>query len=57
MAEGEKQRRYRVSGTDDYDDVHAYETDDAERAEGMRQIMAEDLENVELSDRSQEPPL
>ena len=46
MATG--QRRYRVSGTDDLDDVHAFETDDRERAEEMRAIMAEDLEDVEL---------
>jgi len=48
---GDKQRRYRVSGTDDYGDVHAFETDDADRAADMRQIMGEDLENVELVDR------
>jgi hypothetical protein len=29
----ESSRRYRVSGTDDLGDVHAFETDDRERAE------------------------
>ena len=41
-------RRYRVSGTDDLGDVHAFETEDRERAEEMRAIMGEDLEDVEL---------
>jgi hypothetical protein len=45
------QRRYRVSGTDDLGDVHAFETDDRERAEEMRAIMGEDLEGVGLEDR------
>ena len=45
------ERRYRVSGTDDYDDVHAFETDDQERAEEIKAIMGEDLNDVSLKDR------
>jgi hypothetical protein len=45
-------RRYRVSGTDDLGDVHAFETDDQERAEEMKAIMGEDLESVQLEERN-----
>ena len=49
MAEDGKQRRYRVSGTDDHSGIHAFETDDRERADVVRAIMAEDLNAVELA--------
>jgi hypothetical protein len=42
------QKRYRVSGTDDLGDVHAFETGDLERAESMRSVLDEDLQDVEL---------
>ncbi len=41
-------RRYQVTGTDDLGDVHTFATDDRERAEEVRAIMSEDLEDVEL---------
>jgi hypothetical protein len=43
-----KQRRYEVRGTDDLGDEHIFRTDDRERAEGVAEVMREDLENVEL---------
>jgi hypothetical protein len=43
-----QQRRYRVSGTDEHGDVHAFETDNLESAEEMKAIMGEDLNDVEL---------
>jgi hypothetical protein len=45
------QKRFRVTGHDDFGDVHAFETDDQERAEDMRDLMREDLENVTTEDR------
>lgn len=48
------QRRYRVSGTDEHGDVHAFETDNLESAEAMRVLMGEDLQDVELL--TSEPP-
>jgi hypothetical protein len=41
-------RRYQVTGTDDLGDVHTFASDDLERAEEIRSIMSEDLEDVEL---------
>jgi hypothetical protein len=41
-------RRYQVTGTDDLGDVHTFASDDFERAEEIRSIMSEDLEDVEL---------
>jgi hypothetical protein len=43
-----KTRRYEVSGIDDLGDVHMFGTHDRERAEGVAEIMREDLENVML---------
>lgn len=41
-------KKYEVRGTDDLGDEHIFRTDDAERAEGVREAMAEDLDDVEL---------
>jgi hypothetical protein len=43
-------RRYKISGTDDLGDVHTFETDDLERAEEIKAIMGEELEDVQLTD-------
>jgi hypothetical protein len=44
----DEQRRYCVSGLDEDGDVHAFETNDLDRAEKMQKLMAEDLHHVEL---------
>lgn len=49
------QRRYRVSGTDEHGDIHAFETDNLESAEEMKAIMGEDLQDVELMTRDAPP--
>ncbi|HEX8444382.1 MAG TPA: hypothetical protein VF631_12135 [Allosphingosinicella sp.] len=41
-------RRYEVTGTDDLGDEHIFRTDDRERAEGVAEVMREDLETVEM---------
>lgn len=41
-------RLFRVSGWDENDDVHAFETNDRQRAKEVRRQMEEDLENVRL---------
>ena len=41
-------RKYRVTGTDDLNDVHIFMTDDRRRAEDVAAAMREDLETVEL---------
>jgi hypothetical protein len=41
-------RLFRVSGSDENDDVHAFYTNDRERAEQMRRQMEEDLQRVQL---------
>lgn len=41
-------RRYRVGGTDEHGDVHAFETNTFEIAEEMLKIMGEELQEVEL---------
>lgn len=43
-------RKYEVSGTDDLGDVHVFLTDDRQRAEEVRAVMSEDLEEVELNE-------
>ena len=43
-------RRYHVSGIDDLGDVHTFSTDDRVRADEIRAIMQDDLEQVELRD-------
>jgi hypothetical protein len=45
---GMLKRKYEVRGQDDLDDIHFFRTDDRERAEEMRAIMSEDLEDVEM---------
>lgn len=47
----DRQRRYRVSGVDEYGDVYALETDDAEHAEQTRKQFGEDLTAVGIEDR------
>ena len=42
------QRRYKVVGEDEEGDIHVFHTDDHERAEGVLELMREDLESVEL---------
>lgn len=44
-------RRYEVFGTDDLGDAHSFHTDDRERAEEVKVIMADDLENVRRVER------
>lgn len=41
-------RKYEVRGVDDLEDVHAFRTDDRERADEMLELMREDLDDVEL---------
>ncbi len=41
-------RKYEVRGIDELEDVHAFRTDDRERAEEMLELMREDLKDVEL---------
>ena len=42
-------RKYEARGLDDLGDVHAFRTDDRERAERMFELMREDnLKNAEL---------
>ncbi len=48
------ERKYHVSGTDDLGDIHTFSTDDHGRAEEVRQLMLEDLENVELREKRTE---
>ena len=45
-----QRRKYEVSGTDDLGGVHTFTTDDRERAEEVKAIMGEDLEDVELKE-------
>lgn len=44
-------RKYEVRGTDDLGDEHIFRPDDARRAEGVREAMAEDLDDVELVEK------
>ena len=46
--------KYEVSGTDDLGDVHTFATDDRERAEEIKAIMGEDLEDVALKETASE---
>ncbi|QAY80375.1 hypothetical protein [Sphingosinicella sp. BN140058] len=41
-------RKYRVRGQDADGDIHIFLSDDRERAEDVRGMMAEDLDRVEL---------
>lgn len=41
-------RKYEVRGIDDLEDVHAFRTDDRDRADEMLELMQKDLEQVEL---------
>lgn len=45
-----EQRRFEVRGIDDLGDEHIFRTDDRERAEGVAEVMREDLEHVELTE-------
>ncbi len=45
-----EKRTYEVSGTDDLGDVQTFAIDDRERAEEIRAIMREDLDEVELKE-------
>ena len=47
----DRKRRYHVSGIDDLGDLHTFSTDDRERADEIRAIMQEDLQDVELEER------
>ncbi len=46
-------RKYEVAGIDDLGDKHIFRTDDRERAERLAELMREDLEDVELSEREE----
>ena len=48
----DRKRRFHVSGIDDLGDIHTFSTDDRTRAEEIRAIMEQDLEDVELEERS-----
>ena len=43
-----QRRKCEVSGTDESGDVRSFATDDRERAEGVMEIMREDLADVRL---------
>jgi hypothetical protein len=43
-------RKLHVSGTDDLGDVHTFTTDDRERAEEVKGIMSENLDDVTLEE-------
>jgi GTPase len=43
-----KGRAFNVSGVDDLGEVHTFSSNDRERSEEMRRLMAEELESVEL---------
>lgn len=48
-------RRYRVCGTDDLGDVHAFESDDEDRARYYLETVKEDLGDATLVDRGAVP--
>jgi DNA-binding response OmpR family regulator len=48
-------RRYEVRGRDDLNDIHTFATDDRERAEEVKAIMSQDLEDVELTELGAHP--
>ena len=43
-----RERTYEVSGIDDLGDVHTFGTNDKGRAEEIAELMAEDLDEVQL---------
>ena len=43
----QRKKRFRVSGVDENGDIHAFETDDRERAKAYQEGMMEDLSDVE----------
>jgi hypothetical protein len=45
-------RRYQVIGLDDLGDVHVFRTDNKARAEGVAEAMREELDSVDLVERS-----
>ena len=46
-----RHRRYTVSGLDELGDVHSFSTDDRQRAGKIAELMREDLEDVDLTER------
>lgn len=48
MVDQRRDKRFRVTGEDAEGDVHAFETDSRERAEAMKAVYQEDLQNVTL---------
>jgi hypothetical protein len=46
-----RDRTFEVSGVDDLGDVHAFRTNDKERAEEMKRLMADDLEDVQIEEQ------
>jgi hypothetical protein len=45
-------RAYQVIGIDDLGDVHVFRTDDRARAEGVAEAMREELDCVDLVERT-----
>jgi hypothetical protein len=45
----DRKRKFEVSGLDAEGDVRIFRTDDRQKAEDMESLMAEDLEDVEVS--------
>jgi hypothetical protein len=45
-----ERKRFLVTGTDDLGDRHTFETDDQERAEGVAELMREDLDDVAVTE-------
>jgi len=41
-------KKYHITGTDTYGDLHTFSTDDESRATAMLHQMREDLENVSM---------
>lgn len=55
MSDQQRDRRFRVSGVDSFNDLQIFESDDRARAEAMRDEFAEDLQNVTLTDTAERP--
>lgn len=54
-------RKYEVTGLDDLRDVHAFRTNDEDRAREMLELMQEELDDAELTElatgeRDSDPP-
>lgn len=48
-------RKFEVTGLDDLRDVHAFRTDDQERAKEMLALMKEELDDAELTELASGP--